>query len=65
MVGQDVFGVKRGNLIQNGQPSRRCAAIAENPRHSLVLHHIARNQGAVRLDKGQFVAFGMGSAEPE
>ena len=65
MVGQDMCGVEGGYLIQHGKPGRRCAAVAEDVRHGLVLHYVARDQRAVRFDKGQLVAFGVGSAEPE
>ena len=65
MVGQDMFGIESGDFIQHGQPGGRCTAIAEDIRYDLVLHHIARNQRAVRLNKGKFVGFGVCSAKPD
>jgi hypothetical protein len=42
MVGQDMCGVEGGYLVQHGKPTRRCAAVAEDVRHGLVLHYVAR-----------------------
>ena len=53
------------HLVENGKPARGRTAIAKNVRNDFVLHNIARNQGAVRLDKGQLIAFCMRSSEPE
>jgi hypothetical protein len=47
MIRQDVFGAKRGDPIQNGQPTRRCAAIAENSGHGLVLNNIASTSSQI------------------
>jgi hypothetical protein len=47
------------------QASSRCAAIAENIRHGLVLRHVARDQRSVGFHKSQLVAFGVRSAQPE
>jgi hypothetical protein len=52
-----------GYLLQHSEPTRRRAAVAENVRHGLVLHNVARDQRAVRLDKCELVAFRVGSAE--
>jgi hypothetical protein len=65
MIGQDMCGVEGCYLLQHSKPARRCAAVAEDVRHGLVLHYVARDQRAVRFDKGQLVAFGVGSAESE
>ena len=51
MVGQDMRGVEGGYLLQHGKPARRCAAVAEDVRHSLVLHYVTRDQRAVRFNK--------------
>src|ERR1017187_5856568 len=65
MVGQDMGGVEGGCLLQHSKPARRCAAVAEDVRYGLVLHYVARDQRSIRFNKGQLVAFGVGSPEPE
>lgn len=65
MVRQDMCGVEGYYLLQHRKPACRCAAVAEDVRHGLVLHYVARDQRAVGFDKGQLITFGVSSAEPE
>ena len=54
----------RGDLVHHRQPARRGAFGAIEIRRRLVLHHVAGDQHAVRLDHHHFIAARMGRAEP-
>jgi hypothetical protein len=65
VVGHHVFHLQRGHFVEHREPAGGRAAVAENVGDGLVLHHVAGDQGVVRLDQGKFVPLGVCLAEPE
>ena len=65
MIGDDVTGLQRLDLVEDGKPALRAPLATINAGHDFVLHDVAGNERAIGFDEDQLVAPGVTGAEPK